>query len=367
MKLLLDKISNFTKRLSNINSNTDLETFITDWEALKQQEKQNIQSTGSKRRSSHNPREKNSSKKSKPNNSHLKQQEKDNLSKSNNEKNYNLSKAIKDINLDNTVLLTSIKNINRKSVVESNILIKAFDAVPDINSKALKTHVKLDLLLEDNHLTNHRDNISLIVKKIDSGEIGSNCIILLERKQYGNNLGMQDVIKLVNILKYNEKNPNQHIKLPEEINSNSLIYQDAMMYKTASEKNIKVIGLEGKNLEAQKNSYKYNENREHYMANVIYQLNRRGYSVIAMIGSAHKENIKAELEQLQSQNKGIARLNKISRNIQLAGAPSNNEATTYANKLGDTLKHHVAKKHLTPHNTQNISNAQKYKTNLLSK
>ena len=45
---------------------------------------------------------------------------------------------------------------------------KAFDAIeviPDINSKELETHVKLDLILEDNHLTNHRDNISTIVKK----------------------------------------------------------------------------------------------------------------------------------------------------------------------------------------------------------
>lgn len=130
------------------------------------------------------------------------------------------------------------------------------------------------------------------------------------------------------------------------------------MYKTASEKNIKVIGLEGKNLEARKNSPNYNENREHYMANVIYQLNRKGYSVIAMIGSSHKDNIRAEFEKLQLQNKGIASLNKISRNIQLAGTPSNNEATIYANKLGDTLKHHVSKKHLTPNN--NTQNMQRY-------
>lgn len=163
-KLLLNNIKNIKKDLSAIDDTIKLKDFIICWEDLKQKNAKYVQVTGKRQKLSINR----VSKKQKLNNNHLKQSEKDNLGKSNNEKNYNLSKAIKDINLDNTVLLTSIKNINRKSVIESNIIMKAFDAIeviPDINSKELETHVKLDLILEDNHLTNHRDNISTIVKK----------------------------------------------------------------------------------------------------------------------------------------------------------------------------------------------------------
>lgn len=76
-------------------------------------------------------------------------------------------------------------------------------------------------------------------------------MIYLERKQYGKNLGMPDVILLAKILRYNEHPVNAHptkqIKIPISV-IESPVYQDALLYKTALEHGIEVREAEDKGI-----------------------------------------------------------------------------------------------------------------------
>jgi len=115
---------------------------------------------------------------------------------------------------------------------------------------------------------------------------------------------MKDVIKIANILEHNEKNPNALIKLPAEL-KNTPILQDALLYKIAKENKIKIISLEGKNLEHLKDTPLYNENREQYMTDVINEIRGKGYNVIASVGSSHVENLEKNLNTTKHNNTGF--------------------------------------------------------------
>ncbi|GAA5252766.1 hypothetical protein [Candidatus Rickettsia kedanie] len=72
-----------------------------------------------------------------------------------------------------------------------------------------------------------------------------------------------------------KKKPDMPIKLPVEL-ENTPILQDALLYKTAKENKIKIISLEGKNLEHLKDTPLYNEHREQYMTSVINEICGKG-------------------------------------------------------------------------------------------
>jgi hypothetical protein len=135
---------------------------------------------------------------------------------------------------------------------------------------------------------------------------------------------MKDIIKIASILEHNEKNPDNFLKLPEGL-ENTLTYQDALLYKAAKENGIKVISLEGRNLEHSKESASYNENREQYMANVINEVRSKGYNVIANVGSSHKANLEKALEEKPKQNIGFKNM---PRKIEQKSLENNYEKTT---------------------------------------
>ncbi|WP_341793701.1 hypothetical protein [Rickettsia endosymbiont of Ceutorhynchus obstrictus] len=167
---------------------------------------------------------------------------------------------------------------------------------------------------EHNHLTDHNNNNKALIAEIQAGTIDKNTVIAIERKQYGENLGMKDVIKIANILEHNEKNPDNPLKLPEEL-ENTPIFQDALLYKVAKEKGIKVISLEGRNLEHTKGSALYKENREQYMTEVISEVRSKGYNIVASVGSSHVANLENALE-ITKQNNNIIGFDKIPRKLQ---------------------------------------------------
>lgn len=226
-----------------------------------------------------------------------------------NKKQYILSERLAKVNNhDKLELLSELEN---RSIVEKEVDIEKFEQQMLPKNKTPAVEIKA----ESNHATHHSENIQSMIKEINSGKIASNTIIALERKQYGQNLGMKDIIKIANILEHNEKNPNKKITLPKEIEK-SLIYQDALLYKTAKEKKVKVIGLEGKNLNANKNSLdEYNKAREKYMVNKINQLTSKGYNVIVNVGSAHEKNIKKYIQSKKLPPELIKQINKIRINL----------------------------------------------------
>ena len=60
------------------------------------------------------------------------------------------------------------------------------------------------------------------------------------------------------------------------------------LYKTASEHGVKIIGVEGRNLQADKIfPGEYDQAREEYMADRIHQVACKGYNLIVHIGAAH--------------------------------------------------------------------------------
>ncbi|WP_231289204.1 hypothetical protein [Rickettsia bellii] len=191
-----------------------------------------------------------------------------------------------------------LNKLDREAVITANINIKAIDAQKSAEAG------KVEVRGEKNHLTDHKDNTQTLIDEIQKGVIDKNTVIAIERKQYGDNLSMKDVIKLASILEHNEKNPNNPITLPKEL-ENTPILQDAILYKTAKEHGVKVISLEGKNLEHGKASELQNENREQYMTSVISEIRSKGYNVIANVGSSHEENLKKALENQQKDNVGF--------------------------------------------------------------
>ena len=210
---------------------------------------------------------------------------------------YNLTERLAAEN-NNSELLNKY---DREAVITANIGFKAIDAQKSVEAG------KVEIRGEKDHLTDHKQNTQTLIDDIQKGVIDKNTVIAIERKQYGDNLSMKDVIKLANILEHNEKNPDNSITLPKEL-ENTPILQDALLYKTAKGHGVKVISLEGKNLEYGKTSELQNENREQYVMNVINEIRSKGYNVIANVGSSHEENLKKALENYQKDNIGFSNI-----------------------------------------------------------
>ncbi|WP_341788013.1 hypothetical protein [Rickettsia endosymbiont of Lasioglossum villosulum] len=210
---------------------------------------------------------------------------------------YNLTERLITENSNQELL----NKFDREAVITANIDFKAIDAQKSAEAG------KVEVRGEKDHLTDHKDNTQTLIDEIQKGVIDKNTVIAIERKQYGDNLSMKDVIKLANILEHNEKNPDNSITLPKEL-ENTPILQDALLYKAAKEHGVKVISLEGKNLEYGKTSELQNENREQYMTNVINEVRSKGYNIIANVGSSHEESLKKALENHQKDNIGFSNI-----------------------------------------------------------
>ena len=167
---------------------------------------------------------------------------------------YNLNDRLAAVN-DNQELLSKL---DREAAITANIDIKAIDAKKSVEAEKIGT---VKVRAEHDHSTEHGSNNQTLITEIQAGKIDKNTVIAIECKQYGENQGMKDIIKIANILEHNEKNPDNPLKLPEKL-ENTLTFQDALLYKAAKENGIKVISLEGRNLEHTKDSALYNENRE---------------------------------------------------------------------------------------------------------
>lgn len=218
---------------------------------------------------------------------------------------YNLQAAIEAANAGQAASLATLEKLRVRAVIESDINLKAVDVLPPIaiqekqnTTEQTRNKPPIRLVLESDHLSQHVTNVQKFAQQIDSGEISKQQVILLERKEYGDNLGMQDVIKLANIIEYNQKQAKieDQIQLPANI-EHSLIYADAKLYQAARENEIKVIGLEGKNLKTEYGSAAHDRAREEYMVDIIEKLGAKNYEVIANIGQNHAANIQERLPQ----------------------------------------------------------------------
>ncbi len=189
--------------------------------------------------------------------------------------------------------LDLLDKLSKQAVVTADIDLKAVEVKNDVAPDKVG---KVEFLAESSHIQDHAKNTKSLMERMESGDIGKDTVIAIERKSYGQNLGVPDVIMLASIIEHNAKNPEKQLQIPEEITQGSLIYQDAILYNTAKRHEIKVIGLEGKNLKVNKDSSEYDEAREDYMADRITQLISKGYNVIAYVGSAHVDNLKKALE-----------------------------------------------------------------------
>jgi hypothetical protein len=216
---------------------------------------------------------------------------------------YNLHEHLKEINIGRKDFAQELDNLDRRAKKQ-----REEDFAQ--SNKRLYTQLvtgnkgTVTILSESNHMVDHNKNISSLIENIESGKIPPNTVIALERKQYGTNLGMKDVIELANIISHNEKYPTNKIAIPKEI-ENSLIYQDAKLYKAAQERDITVIGIEGKGLDANKDSQEYNLKREEYMVEVLSQITRAGYNVCLSVGESHVESLKVRLKGEEVRSKVI--------------------------------------------------------------
>lgn len=201
---------------------------------------------------------------------------------------YNLKEAFAASNL-NSVLLS---DLDRKAVITADIDLKSV-ALREAGNQA----GSVEFIAEGHHQQDHAMNVQALADRIESGKIGKDSVIAIERKQYGRNLSVKDAILLANVFEHNKKHPDKRLQIPSEITKDSLIYHDAILYNTARKHGVKIIGLEGKNLKINKTSpAEYNEAREEYMASIINELSGKGYKVIAHVGSSHIENLKKAVE-----------------------------------------------------------------------
>ena len=152
-----------------------------------------------------------------------------------------------------------------------------------------QTRGKITFLSEEDHMIQHSKNIDVLIKQIKSRSREENGkeIILLERKEHGNNLGMRHVKLLANIIKHNQISDNK-ITIPEKI-TNSPIYADAMLYNIAIANGVKVIGTEGKGLP------EHNSAREEYMSREINKALNMGYNITMPVGASHVDNLRNTL------------------------------------------------------------------------
>ncbi|MCC8369740.1 MAG: hypothetical protein LN573_06910 [Rickettsia endosymbiont of Oxypoda opaca] len=239
-------------------------------------------------------------------NKHLTRTEKENITnfvpqeELNERGKYNLNARLAAVN-DNQGLLDKL---DKEAAITTNISFKAIDAKKSVETEKTGS---VKIRAEDSHTKEHGSNNQALIAEIQAGKIDKNTVIAIERKQYGENQGMKDIIKIASILEHNEKYPNSPLKLPEKL-ENTLIFQDALLYKAAKENGIKVISLEGRNLEHTKETALYNENREQYMADVINEVRSKGYNVVANIGSSHVANLEKALENQQKHEAGFSHI-----------------------------------------------------------
>ena len=217
---------------------------------------------------------------------HLKQADKWVLSQDEDGQSYSLHDSLVAINGN----LTLLDKLKIKSVITADIDLKVIDVKEDMpQGKA----GRVEFLAEHHHESDHGRNIQSLMEDIESRGIGEDTVIAIERKSYGKSLGMPDVILLASIIEYNGQNPSGQLQIPEEIINGSLIYHDALLYKTASEHGVKIVGLEGRNLQADKIfPGEYDQTREEYMADRIHQVARKGYNVIIHVGAAHVDSLR---------------------------------------------------------------------------
>ncbi len=150
------------------------------------------------------------------------------------------------------------------------------------------TEASITLFSEFHHIQ-HKYNIERIIQMIDNDDCNTNTVICIERKQYGKNFGIPDVITLAQILEYGlENNINP---LSTLLQQHLPIYYDALLYNVAKTKGIKVIGIEGKGLAYPKESPYYHQTREEYMAEQLVAISKSGKNAIFLVGTAHIGNL----------------------------------------------------------------------------
>ena len=235
----------------------------------------------------------------------------------------------------NSNSLELLDKLRVESVVTADIDLKAVDVKERVSPDKVG---KVEFLAESSHIRDHPENTKSLIERIESGDIGKDTVIAIERKSYGRNLGVPDVIMLASILEHNEKNPEKQLQIPEEITKDSLIYQDAVLYNTAKKHGVKVVGLEGRNLKAVKElPEEYNAAREDYMASRITQLTSKGYNVIAYIGSAHVKNLKKMAENKPDLETGLKdQPNKLTEELQMMAASIGQQARGYVSQSTTT-------------------------------
>lgn len=152
-------------------------------------------------------------------------------------------------------------------------------------NEATQTGGSFILFSEQNH-NQHSLYVSSIIDMINNKQINTDTIICLERKQYGRNLGMPDVIAIANYLDQGNYFPSKLQQLP--------IYHDAILYNIAKAKGIQVIGIEGKGLAHSKESRYYHQAREKYMAEQIKNVIKTGKKAVLLLGAQHASFIKKQ-------------------------------------------------------------------------
>jgi hypothetical protein len=232
--------------------------------------------------------------------------------------------------LKKVTLETITEFSKQKSIQDSNNIFLPDNQLSHESSSLTQqkssTKSKIHLLAESNHQTDHPNHIRNLLYHINSLLAQSegktnNIIIVLERKQEGKNLGMPDVILLSELIKKEEElnqvrgeeisdqerpdNLSPISLIPDDIR-NSLIYQDALLYKAAEEKGIKVIGIDKANIIAQKKPDRenydplaYNHEREDHMVEALSTIsnNYPNYDIIFPVGESHTQNISNSLKE----------------------------------------------------------------------
>ena len=246
---------------------------------------------------------------------------------------YDIRESFAASNTDNLDLLEKMR---KEAVITADIDLKAVDVKEKLATGKVG---KVEFLAEGHHIQDHAQNTQSLIERIESGDIDKDTVIAIERKSYGGNLGVPDVIMLASILEHNEKNPDKQLKIPAEITKDSLIYQDAILYNTAKKHGVKVVGLEGRNLKAGKElPEEYNAAREDYMASRITQLTDKGYNVIAYVGSAHVDNLKRAVENKPDVETGLkAQPNKLTEELQMMAASIGQQARGYVSQSTTTM------------------------------
>ncbi len=196
-----------------------------------------------------------------------------------------------------------------KSIQDSNDIFSSPNNQQEKQNPSTKPQIHL--LPESDHQTDHPNHIKNLLAHIGSlptpqeGKT-NNIVIALERKQEGKNLGMPDVILLAKLIKKEEElnqaksdDPTPISLIPDNVR-NSLIYQDALLYKAAEPKGIKVIGIDKAKITAQKKTdYKgYNHEREEHMVEKLIAIsnNHPNHNIIFPVGSSHIESISKSIE-----------------------------------------------------------------------